>query len=397
MDYKELFKISIRALTANKVRSFLTTLGIIIGVFAIILLVSIGTGLQKFITDQIAGFGSNLVYVIPGKITGGNTAGGTVTNKLTLQDAKKIESELKTTTQVAPVIEQFATIKYQGKENKGVSVIGTTSNYEEIVQNTDLTSGSFFSPGQNYSGANVVVIGSTVAENLFKNTSPISKRVFIGNKNYRVIGVLDKKGAIFGFDQDNSAIIPFATAQKQFGINQINSVYIAVNDNASINQTKSQVENILLDRLTEDDFTVMTAESTLDIVRNITNILSLALGGIAAISLLVGGIGVANIMLVSVTERTREIGLRKALGAKRSDILKQFLLEAVILSLLGGTIGIILGLIASFILSIFLVSSVTPFSIILAFGFSVLIGVIFGMAPAIRASKLNPIDALRYE
>lgn len=397
METKELFKISIRALTTNKVRSFLTTLGIIIGVFAIILLVSIGTGLQKFITDQIAGFGSNLVYVIPGKITGGNTAGGGSTNKLVLQDAKTLESKLRSKAMVAPVIEQFATIKYKGKENKSASVLGTTANYEDIIQNTKLTSGTFFSPGQNYSGAAVAVIGSSVAENLFGTTSPVGKRIYIGNKTYRVTGVLEKKGAMLGFDQDNMAIIPYGTAQKQFGINQLNSIYIAVNDNASINQTKDETEKIMLKRLTEDDFSVMTAESTLDIVKNITNILSLALGGIAAISLLVGGIGVANIMLVSVTERTREIGLRKALGAKRRDILKQFLLEAVILSLLGGTIGIILGLIASYILSIFLVSSVTPFSVILAFGFSVLIGVVFGMAPAIRASKLNPIDALRYE
>jgi len=398
MDTKELFKISFRAIASNKLRSFLTTLGIIIGVFAIILLVSIGTGLQKFITDQIAGFGSNLIYVIPGKIGGGgNTAGGTVTNKLVIGDVKTLESKLKNQADVAPVVEQLTTIKYKGKENKSASVIGTTSNYEDIVQNTKLTSGVFFSPGQDSSGANVIVLGPTVVENLFKGTDPIGKRVYVGNKIYRVIGVLEKKGALFGFDQDNTAIIPIAAAQKQFGLNQVNSIYIAVGDSASINRVRDQTEKILLKRLTEDDFTVQTAESTLDIVKNITNILSLALGGIAAISLLVGGIGVANIMLVSVTERTREIGLRKALGARRSDILKQFLLEAIILSLLGGTIGIILGLVASFILSIFLVSSVTPFSVFLAFGFSVLIGVVFGMAPAIRASKLNPIDALRYE
>lgn len=397
MDYKELFKISFKAIASNKLRSFLTTLGIIIGVFAIILLVSIGTGLQKFITDQIAGFGSNLIYVIPGKIGGGNTAGGTVSNKLVMADVKTLDSKLKNQAEVAPVVEQVTTIKYKGKESKGASIIGTTSNYDQVVQNTDLTSGTFFSPGQDSSGANVAVIGSTVAENLFNGSNPIGKRIYIGNKIYRVTGVLEKKGALFGFDQDNTAIIPVAAAQKQFGLNQVNSIYIAVSDSASINRVRDLTESILLKRLTEDDFTVQTAESTLDIVKNITNILSLALGGIAAISLLVGGIGVANIMLVSVTERTKEIGLRKALGAKRSDILKQFLLEAVILSLLGGSIGIILGLLASFVLSIFLVSSVTPFSVILAFGFSVLIGVVFGMAPAIRASKLNPIDALRYE
>ncbi len=397
METKELFRISIRAITANKLRSFLTTLGIIIGVFAIILLVSIGTGLQAYITNQISGFGSNLIYVIPGKIGGGRTPGGVVSNKLVLQDAKNLSLKLRGQAMVAPVASQNTTMKYKNKTNKGASILGTTSNYSKIVQNTKFSSGTFFSSGQDLSGAKVAVIGSSVVDYLFGKTNPIGKRIYIGSQIYTVIGVLEKKGAIFGIDQDNTAIIPLAAAQKQFGLNQVNAIYISVNDSASINRVKEQSEDLLLKRLTEDDFSVQTAESTLDIVRNITNILSIALGGIAMISLLVGGIGVANIMLVSVTERTKEIGLRKALGAKRSDILKQFLLEAIIISLLGGTIGVILGLIASFILSIFLVSAVTPFSVILAFGFSVLIGVIFGIAPAIRASKLNPIDALRYE
>lgn len=397
MEIKELFKISIRAITANKMRSFLTTLGIIIGVFAIILLVSIGTGLQKYITNQIAGFGSNLIYVVPGQLGGGRTPGGVQSNKLTYLDAKLLNQKLKNQAKIAPIVQQSTKIKYKGKETKGASILGTTANYEDIVQNTKLTSGNFFSSGQEQSGARVAVIGTTVVDNLFKNTNPIGKKIYIGNNLYTVTGVLEKKGALFGIDQDNTAIIPFGAAQKQFGLNQLNAIYVSVNEGASINRVKDLSTKALLTRLTEDDFTVQTAESTLDIVKNITNILSIALGGIAAISLLVGGIGVANIMLVSVTERTREIGLRKALGAKRSDILKQFLLEAIIISLLGGVIGVILGLIASFILAQFLVSSVTPFSIILAFGFSVLIGVVFGMAPAIRASKLNPIDALRYE
>ncbi len=397
MEVKELFKLSFRSLIANKLRSFLTTLGIIIGVFAIIMLVSVGTGLQAYITNQIQGFGSNLIFVIPGNGTGGRTPGGVVVNKLIAQDAVNIETKLRNYASVAPVFQQGGTIKYKNKTVKGSSILGTTANYADTVKNATLEKGIFFTNSQARSGANVAVIGQTIKENLFPQEEAIGKRIFIGNNIYTVIGVVKKRGAIFGIDQDKIVIIPLVSARKQFGVSQINAIYVSANKEEQISFIEKQIKTILLRRLSEDDFTVQSAESSLEIIGNITNILSLALGGIAAISLLVGGIGVANIMLVSVTERTREIGLRKALGAKRSDILKQFLLESVILSLVGGLIGIAFGLIGSLILAQILVSSVTPWSIILAFTFSILVGVVFGMAPALRASKLNPIDALRYE
>ncbi len=396
METRELIKLAIGALVANKLRSILTTLGIIIGVFAIILLVSLGTGLQKYITTQISGLGSNLIFVIPGRAGGGRGPGGVVANKLLLSDARTLALRLKDIAQVAPVIQQSATVKYKNKSDKGVSVQGTTANYLQIVT-IHILEGNFFTVGQERSGAKVAVVGQTVIHNVFNDSSPIGKPLTVGNNRYIVVGTIEKRGSIFGIDQDNTIAIPISAAQRQFGVINVNNIYLSAKNAALVPVVKNRANKILLQRLTEDDFNIQTQESTLSTITNVTNVLSVALGGIAAISLLVGGIGVANIMLVSVTERTREIGLRKALGAKRADILNQFLLEAVILSVAGGMIGILLGVGASLLIAKFFISEVTPWSIVLAFTFSVIVGVVFGMAPAIKASKLSPIEALRYE
>ncbi len=394
MDIKELLTLSWRAIIANKLRSFLTTLGIIIGVFSIILLVSIGTGLQAYITREISSLGSNVIFVIPGS---GSGIGAIVANKLTVQDAKNLERKMISTAKVTPELRQMDTLKYKNLKTKGAFVFGVSSDYPEVVTTLKIVQGNFFTSGQEQSGANVAVIGQTVLDKLFKGQNAVGKRIFIGNKLYTVIGVFGKIGSFAGVDADNTAIIPVELASQQYGINSVARIDVQAKSEALIPTVIRQINQTLLKRITADDFSIQTADTLTSTISNITNMLSLALGGIAAISLLVGGIGVANIMLVSVTERTREIGLRKALGAKRSDILKQFLLEAVMISVAGGLIGIVLGMGASIIVARILVSEVTSWSVFLAFGFSVMVGIIFGMAPAVKASKLNPIDALRYE
>lgn len=395
MSYKELFILATKAITTNKLRSFLTTLGITIGVFSIIVLVSIGTGLQTYITNQISSLGSNIIDVIPGG--NGNPLAGILSNKLTLQDSRNLRTSLSQTASVAPILQQSVTLKYKTKKNKTAFAGGTTYEYPKVVSSLKIKEGTFFTKGQEQSGARVVVIGHKVNEDFFGDGVALGKRIYVGDNQYTVVGVADKLGSVIGVDRDNIVYIPVELAQSQFGSNSVREIVVSANSKELIPVVVNQIKKTLLKRLTEDDFSVETADSISSTISNVTNALSLALGGIAAISLLVGGIGVANIMLVSVTERTREIGLRKALGAKRNDILKQFLIESVLISVLGGSVGIILGFAASFVIAKILVSHITLWSVILAFGFSVLVGVVFGMAPAIRASKLNPIDALRRE
>lgn len=397
MNIKELFKLSFTALRANKMRSILTMLGVIIGVFAVIMLVSLGSGLQAYITNQISGLGSNLIFVVPGRIGGARTPGGQSTNKLTVTDAKRLEQRLRAIADVGPIIQNTTTLKYENKSDKLVSVLGTTANYPDIIINTVMETGLFFDQAQEQSGARVAIIGSTVVKNLFTGIDPIGQKISVAGNRYTVIGIMKSRGSVFGIDQDNAAVIPITAAQRQFGVTHVNAIYLSAKRPDLVSLVKEQANTLLLKNLTEDDFTLQTQEQTLTTITSIIGALTLALGGIAAISLLVGGIGVMNIMLVSVTERTKEIGLRKALGARRKDILNQFLFEAIMLCVAGGIIGIILGLLASYILSKFFISQVTPWSIILAFAFSVGVGILFGMTPAIRASRLSPIEALRYE
>lgn len=396
MNLGELLTLSVKAIWGNKLRSFLTTLGITIGVFAIIVLVSIGSGLQSYITNQISSLGSNIIDVLPG--SQGSAFGGLLSNSLKLQHAKAITRAIDGLGHSTPILQQVAVLKYKNIKDKNAFAGGVSYEYPLVVANLKMDQGNFFTKGQEQLGANVTVIGSKVYDLFFKTGNAIGKRIYIGDKQYTVVGVAKKTGTSIGsFDRDNIVYIPVELAQSQFGTTIVREIVVSANSKELTPVVIKRIKTALLKNLSKDDFSVETADSITETISSVTNALSMALGGIAAISLLVGGIGVANIMLVSVTERTKEIGLRKALGAKRSDILKQFLLEAVMLSVTGGIVGIVLGMGVSVIIAILLVSTVTPWSVILAFSFSVAIGIIFGMAPAIRASKLSPIDALRYE
>lgn len=387
---------ALTSILANRVRSFLTVLGIVIGVTSVILLISLVTGLKTYITNQIQGLGANLLIVIPGRIGGARSPGGVQANRLVYTDALTLRKSLGTEADVSAAIQRNATLKFGNKIDKGVAIFGVEATYPKVILLT-LTQGRFFKESEQQSSRKVAVIGQTVKENLFGEGKSIGQTIDVAGLKYTVIGILGPRGAIFGIDLDNSIYIPFPTAQKQFGIDRLNTIYISANKAEDVKPMQEKATNLLKKRLSEDEFTVQTQEQTLSTISQITGVLTTALGGIAAISLIVGGIGIMNIMLVSVTERTREIGLRKAVGAKPKDIRNQFLIEAVTLSGLGGVIGIALGIGISLIIGQFFTTTVPFWSVALSFSFSMLVGIIFGVAPAIRAAKLDPITALRYE
>lgn len=398
----EISTLALKSLFRNKTRSILTMIGIIIGVSAVILLVSIGQGLQKYITDQFEQLGANLVLVVPGRVgrDGGNALSGGPPNfnvtKLTIKDGEDIAKLGGAIDAVGVGIENQGTVEYKGK-NKYTTIGGMSASYMKI-RNLTVSKGRALTPNDDRSGRNVVILGESVIEKLFGAGEVLGREVTIGGQKFQVVGVLSKIGSGgFGVDINNFAIIPVTSAQKVYGVKTVMVIGVKAKSKDEIPQVINTVKRHLSKKYDDNDFSVVDQSSLVESINQILGVVTVALGGIAAISLIVGGVGIMNIMLVSVTERTREIGLRKAVGAKPSDILYQFLIEAVVLSLTGGAIGVLIGALGSWGLSKFVSTSISPWSVILAFGVSALVGIIFGVAPAARASKLNPIEALKYE
>lgn len=403
MSIGELLRLALKALKANKLRSVLTMLGVIIGVASVILLVSIGSGLRTYILKQLEDLGASALFVIPGEFEiapgggggGGMPGAGVAASKFTFNHLERIKREAKTTKAIMAYTENNATLRFKGKTYV-TQVTGVGPEYQEL-RDQSVTSGAFFSSSQYNSAKKVTILGKTVVKELFADENPIGKKISISDQRYTVLGVLEEKGAFGSLDMDAQAFVPATTAMRQFDMNNIQSLWIQSLNVETVPETKREIEKILLKSLKDDEFSILDTKSILGVVSNILGVLTAALGGIAAISLVVGGIGIMNIMLVSVSERTREIGLRKAVGATPKAILTQFLIEAVILSFFGGSIGIILGIVGSLIIGRFFTTTLTLLSILLAFGVSALVGIVFGVTPAVKASKLDPIEALRYE
>ena len=402
--YKESFLMAWASLVANKLRSLLTMLGIIIGVAAVIALVSIGNGVKQDIENSISSLGSNLLVVLPGapRTPGARPSQGSM-KSLKISDYEAI-AKLEGVKAASPMTNGSYVVIYQNK-NWTTSVAGVNSNFQD-VNNWTMTSGRFFSDKNVQNRERVAVVGQTVVKNLFADEDPVGKEIRVKNIPFRVIGVLKSKGnGTMGNDQDDTVLIPYTTSMERVeGIDYLRRVYVVAKDDGGIDRLQADIENLLRVRhnikdTNLDDFNIQNMKSIMETVAQTTGTFTLFLGAVAAISLVVGGIGIMNIMLVSVTERTREIGVRKALGATYSVIVTQFLIEAVVISLMGGFIGIAFGIGASKVIG--MVSGMSTIvsvpTIIMPFAFSMAIGLIFGIYPARKAAKLNPIDALHYE
>ena len=401
-------RIALRALRVNKMRSALTMLGIIIGVGAVIAMIAVGSGAKASIAEKIASMGSNLLIVLSGSSTsGGIRMGSGTVPTLTVDDAKAILNEVPSVKYVAPVVQGVAQVVY-GNQNWSTGITGTTPEMLDIRE-WSIDSGRSFTQQEVDGTARVCLLGMTVVDNLFGGIDPVGQIVRMKNVPFIVVGVLSKKGqSTWGQDQDDTVIIPLTTAQKRlFGMQfpgMVRAISVQAKGPEVMGEAENQINALLRQRHRiqqnqDNDFSVRNLTEIMATAEQSATVMSYLLGAIASISLIVGGIGIMNIMLVSVTERTREIGIRIAVGAKSNDILLQFLIESMVLSLIGGIIGIAIGITGTYILSSFTQwpTLLSVQAIFLAFFFSGSIGVFFGFYPARKASLLDPIDALRYE
>ncbi len=412
-DVKQSLSLALRSLTSNKMRSFLTILGIIIGVGAVIVIMSVGAGAQSLILNQLDSFGSDLIAVLPGqsdeKGPPSQAFGITVTT-LKYSDAKELIKPENVANVKAVAAYYQASVKSSWRQNKhDTQLNGTTDNYFE-VEGGEIESGRFFTEEEVSGAARVAVLGSDAAEELFGSTNPLGQRIKVKNQSLEVIGVMKSRGKVAFSDYDDQIVAPLVFVQKMIaGVNHVSFIRVKLGEKADVDQALEEIKQTLrethnIEDPIDDDFSVRSFRDALEMIMTITNALRYFLAAMAALSLLVGGIGIMNIMLVSVTERTREIGLRKAIGATSNQILRQFILESIFLTLIGGLIGIIGGVSLSYLVAVVAnlleydwTFSISIVALMTAILISMIIGIVFGYYPARRASRLNPIEALRYE
>jgi putative ABC transport system permease protein len=397
MKLPEIMLVSLEGLKSNMLRTVLTILGVIIGVLAIVLLISLSLEVSSQVAGNIKSLGSNLFFVFPADPQ--SNVAAFVTSKLRPKHARDIEQKSSYNIAASSLINKTAVVKY-GKKSRGTTVVTGCLPNIPYVRDWEVVKGRFIKKSDLVSNRKVCVICQEVNRDLFRSVDPIGRNLVINGRNFKIIGVMAKKGLFFNINLDDQVFIPLTTAQRFFNTSELNFIMVKVINANHIGPSMAETERILAKHLSENDFYVQSQGQTLDIFYQITSILTIMLGAIASISLVVGGIGIMNIMTVAVTERTKEIGIRKAVGAKDSDILLQFLAEAMVISLMGGLIGIIISYAVAYLISFLYPTfhfSISHFAVLLAVVFAFSIGTFFGVYPAYKASNLDPITALHYE